>query len=293
MTTDLFDRYAALDPAHSPEAAPDWAALEPVLLAAIDERTKTMSTQTIDKPVTTRPPRRRIALAIAAAFVAVLAIGGALFAASHLSDNDVADIPAPPFTDPVTAARAFHQATGGTDSTVLYAMLADGYTVDNYTGGTSVIGPTVAETEERMRFNRARGITSTLDGCRENSSISATCSGILWDPGWLRPMFDIDFLYLTLTVRINDEGLITSTREEQWFPPPGASVPAEELPDPPLQPSFSLATEFNRWVDEEAGAPVRDWHPFEDPSGQLDISPEDAARLMSDYIEQFMAQREG
>ena len=37
MSTDLFGRYAARDPADAPEAVPDWTAITPVLLAAIDE----------------------------------------------------------------------------------------------------------------------------------------------------------------------------------------------------------------------------------------------------------------
>lgn len=45
MSTDLFDRYAALDPADAPEAVPDWTAITPVLLAAIDEGAEPMQTQ--------------------------------------------------------------------------------------------------------------------------------------------------------------------------------------------------------------------------------------------------------
>ena len=102
MTADLFDRYAALDPADTPDAAPDWASVAPVLLAAI-ERTTGMdtrdttirqetppgATQQIEPPPSPKETeglteekekrRRSGALVGSAAFaVAVIAVGGVI-----------------------------------------------------------------------------------------------------------------------------------------------------------------------------------------------------------------------
>jgi hypothetical protein len=79
MSTDLFDRYATLDPANSPQAAPDWASTAPVLLAAIDERTTQMQTpDALDIP--TEPKTRRNGMLIAAAVFAIVVIAGAVLA---------------------------------------------------------------------------------------------------------------------------------------------------------------------------------------------------------------------
>jgi len=75
MSTDLFDQYAALDPAETPEALPDWTSTSPVLLAEIDERTHPM--QTKQRPSTSTDPKRRWTgvLVAAAAFAVVLIVG--------------------------------------------------------------------------------------------------------------------------------------------------------------------------------------------------------------------------
>ncbi len=79
MSTDLFDRYASLDPANSPQAAPDWASMAPVLLAAIDERTTQMQTHdALDSATTARKGRN--GMLIAAAVFAIVVIAGAVLA---------------------------------------------------------------------------------------------------------------------------------------------------------------------------------------------------------------------
>ena len=78
MSSDLFDQYAALDPAETPEALPDWTSTAPVLLAAIDERIHPMQTQHRPNP-SIEPKRRRTGvLAAAAAFAVVMILGVSL-----------------------------------------------------------------------------------------------------------------------------------------------------------------------------------------------------------------------
>jgi ketosteroid isomerase-like protein len=88
MTTDLFDRYAALDPATTPEAAPDWTSMAPVLLAAVDERTILMQTEPITKATPTPPKRRRRgAIAAVAAFAVIIVAVGAAVVLNRPSDE--------------------------------------------------------------------------------------------------------------------------------------------------------------------------------------------------------------
>lgn len=75
MSSDIFSRYAELDPAKGPEAVPEWKLAGPVLLEALEERTIQMQVRETETPRRTTPrPRFRSALVGAAAFAAVLAI---------------------------------------------------------------------------------------------------------------------------------------------------------------------------------------------------------------------------
>ncbi len=87
MNTDLFDQYATLDPAETPEALPDWTSIAPVLLAKIDERTHPMQTQ--HRPsASTEPKRRWIGfLVAAAAFTVVLIVGVSLVLVGRSGDS--------------------------------------------------------------------------------------------------------------------------------------------------------------------------------------------------------------
>ena len=80
MSTDLFERYASLDPARSPQAAPDWESTAPVPLAAIDERTPQMHTVQDARPTSAAPlpDRRRNGILVAAAVFAIVLLAGAV-----------------------------------------------------------------------------------------------------------------------------------------------------------------------------------------------------------------------
>ncbi len=103
MSTDVFERYAALDPANSPLAAPDWASMAPVSLAAIDERTTLMQTQTRTPksktpkaPAPTPTPRRnRTGLLVAAAVFAVILVTSAVLAVISMQGEPEPAAPAP------------------------------------------------------------------------------------------------------------------------------------------------------------------------------------------------------
>ena len=59
MTTDLFTRYAQLDPASEPDLQPNWDSVGPVLLATIDGGKTTVTQTTETKHHTTGTPARR------------------------------------------------------------------------------------------------------------------------------------------------------------------------------------------------------------------------------------------
>lgn len=75
MTMNVFAELAELDPAIDAEAQPDWAAMAPVLLASLDERTMPMQTQErVDTPHS-EEKRTKGWLIAAAAFVVLLLAG--------------------------------------------------------------------------------------------------------------------------------------------------------------------------------------------------------------------------
>ncbi len=122
MSTDLFDRYASLDPANSPQAAPDWASTAPVPLTAIDERTTQMQTQTQtqteDPPVSTTPPTKsRNGVLVAAAVFAIIVIAGAVLAFVSLRGEPQ---PAAPIPEDVVAQLI--EASNARDADALAAL---------------------------------------------------------------------------------------------------------------------------------------------------------------------------
>ncbi len=111
MSTDLFDQYATLDPAETPEALPDWTSTAPVLLAEIDERTHLM--QTKYRPNTSTEPKRRWTgvLVAAAAFAIVLIVGVSIVLAGRGGDSF--DTVAPVTTTAAVTATAIAPSTVG------------------------------------------------------------------------------------------------------------------------------------------------------------------------------------
>jgi len=104
MSTDLFDRYASLDPANSPQAAPDWASTASVLLVTLDERTTQMpAPDTLDIP--TEPMTGRNGMLIAAALFAIVVIAGAVLAIVSTRGEPQ---PAAPIPEPTHLGVAVH-----------------------------------------------------------------------------------------------------------------------------------------------------------------------------------------
>jgi hypothetical protein len=149
MSTDLFDRYASLDPANSPQAAPDWASTAPVLLAAIDERTTQMQTQaqTQDAVVSaSTPSKSRNGILIAAAVFAIVVIAGAVLAFVSVRGETQ---PAGPIPEDVVAQLI--EASNARDAAAL-ADLYDPEIVHTY-NAFQVTGNTFDDTHRAGRVN--------------------------------------------------------------------------------------------------------------------------------------------
>ncbi len=109
MTTDLFERYASLDPAIAPGIQPAWRSVSAVPLSAVDGREPNMQTQ--QRPPTQPPtPKKqgRTGLLIAAAAFGLVFIMGAV---ALLSNGSASELP-PATTPPTTVATGFSRAVG-------------------------------------------------------------------------------------------------------------------------------------------------------------------------------------
>jgi len=273
MTTDVFTRYAALDPAAEPDAQPDWNAVDAVLLATIDGRATAMTTELEHRK--TQPTRQRTwrsAWVAAVAFAVVILAGIAVLIATTNTDSDVVDIPAPPFDTPTEAAAAWIQALNQGTAEDIHALMADGYI------GFDIIGPTIAETDERIRWDRAVGVSSyLLDSCEETSPTSSTCEIAVTLP--IAGLFTgVEDRVDLITVRLDPNGYISSTSVHEG-PDDGAL--------------YDLEAEFGAWVDANSDLTPFDLNPRANTDGQLEMSPEDAAETFLALIEQFLAQRPG
>lgn len=164
MTTDVFARNAAFDPAAEPGLEPDWQAIDTVLLAAIDGRTSTVSTNLKPHPPASTEGRRwRSAWVAAAAFAIVILAAIAVLLAFDRNPDDVVDVSAPPFDSTRDAVDAWMRLAASGTAEEIHSILAPDYS------GFFLVGPTVAETEERIAFERAIGTRAELGACTENS----------------------------------------------------------------------------------------------------------------------------
>jgi hypothetical protein len=101
MSTGLFDQYATLDPAGTPEALPDWTSTAPVLLAEIDERTHPMQTKHHSAKANDSERRWTGVLVAAAAFAVVMILGVSLSLLNRGGDSP--DVIAPVITTTPTS----------------------------------------------------------------------------------------------------------------------------------------------------------------------------------------------
>jgi len=163
VTVDVFERYAALDPAKSPGIQPEWSAMAPVPLSTLDGREPDMQTQQ-QTPKQPRPPRkRRTGLLVAATAVALVLIVGAVALLNNGSDSNLAPAAAPNTSDALAVSNAYFVAFNAGDVDALMALFVPSATfTDNLAGSL-----TRDRTEMLYASKVAQGTTLTTAGCSE------------------------------------------------------------------------------------------------------------------------------
>jgi hypothetical protein len=176
VTTDLFERYASLDPARAPGTQPAWRPVSAVPLSTVDGREPTMQTQQIPP---TQPPQeenpKRTGLLIAAAAIGLVLIVSAIVLLSNDGASELPPAAAPPTTvaadlasepmptpsEAVAVANSWYGAFNAGDVDALMALFAPDPTVSSNFGGSTTLA------EERLNniWNAAQGTRLQTDGC--------------------------------------------------------------------------------------------------------------------------------
>lgn len=180
MTIDVFEGYAALDPAEAPGLQPAWSTSAPVHLSAAHGREPIMQTQQLT-PTPPRPPKPKHTgwLVAAATFVLILIVGAVVLLSSQ-SDADLSPAEAPATTvaaqstgestltpgEGLNVANAFYVAFNeGAPEDVMALFAPDATFSDSFSGS-------VSSEDEKMLFvwNAAQGTKLTSQGCRVEQS---------------------------------------------------------------------------------------------------------------------------
>lgn len=162
MSSDIFNRYAELDPV-TPEAMPDWKRVAPVLLEALEGRTTQMQVRETETP-RARParPRYKNALAGAAAFAAVLAIAAVGLVLTRNADEVVGD------DGVIAVAERFAQAVSAGE-TELDEYLSPGATYTRI--GTASI------TDDLAGYWSELDTDLVFDSCEQTGERLVSCEG--------------------------------------------------------------------------------------------------------------------
>ncbi|GMQ98425.1 MAG: hypothetical protein BMS9Abin17_0935 [Acidimicrobiia bacterium] len=185
MTIDLFERYAALDPAKSAGIHPEWSAMAPVPLSTLDGREPDMQTQQQTPKQPNKPKPRRTGLLVAAIAAAVVLIVGAVALLNNGSDSNLAPADggsSVSTSDALAVSNAYFVALNAGDVEGVMTLFAPGATFnDNLTGDS-----TFDEAEMKAVWNAAQGTKFTSEGCSakdafQEQAISVSCTAATLD----------------------------------------------------------------------------------------------------------------
>ena len=212
----------------------------------------------------------------AAVFALVLAIGAIIGVASlggediEPGDTTIPEIEnslGPPFETAMDVVRSENLWETGTPEQVFASLSPQNL-------GYGINGPVLAEVAEQQRFANALGIRRvSISNCVENSPQSVSCDTVVVHP-INRMLTGLEELHGTLTVRIDENGLITTYRD---------TPSQQELP-------FDLSAEWAAWARQNM-PPEIEWVPDLDKEGQMAMSPEEAAALFRGGVERFLEER--
>jgi len=195
MTIDLFERYAALDPAKEPDSRPRWSTMTSAALSTENGREPHMQTQ---QQVPTQPespkPKRPGWIVAAAALALILVVGAAvLFSNSSTEDPAPADdatlttaaaeavdaVVEPAFTseEALAVSASYYEAINEGDVEQALALFtSDAVLTDSYTSGNR----TPADEEMQYVWNDAQGMKldsgdCTVDQGETEATLTVTC----------------------------------------------------------------------------------------------------------------------
>jgi len=182
---DVFERYAALDPANSPGVQPGWITMASAPLSTLDGREPDMQAQQQTPTQPNEPRTRRTGLLVAAIAVAVVLIVGSVALLNNGSDSNLAPADGGASistSDALAVSNAYLVAFNAGDAEGVMALFASGATFStNFTGGM-----TFDEFEMLAVWDAAQGTKITSEGCSAKDSFqeqdtSVSCTGATHD----------------------------------------------------------------------------------------------------------------
>ena len=191
--------------------------LEPVaFLTATRERTDNMKTiETETSPKDTKQRRRQPLVAVVAAVV-VVAVG--LVAAIGLRGNDeVANVPAPPFETPEQAVEGYYAALNAGDGEAYFSLFADGASDDALARSRGGAALSNTKINERVEGLHATGDTFVVSSCVEETQLIVTCTVAVDNPfkGLTQGVREWEFSVL---LTVDETGLIQEIGESNFQP---------------------------------------------------------------------------
>jgi len=190
--------------------------LEPAaFLTATRERTVNMKTIEPESSPKNKNQRRWQPLVAVAAAV-VIAIGLVAAIALQGNDDDVADVPAPPFETPEQATDAYYAALNAGDGEAYFSLFADGASDDALarTRGAALSNEKITARVEGMQ---ASGDTFVVGNCVEETELQVKCTVAVDNPirGLTDGVRDWEF---SVVLTIDDAGLIQAIAESNFEP---------------------------------------------------------------------------
>jgi hypothetical protein len=191
--------------------------LEPAaFLTATRERTIDMKTiETESSPSETKQRRWQPLVAVAAAVV----IGIGLVAAIALqgNDDDVANVPAPPFDTPRQAVDAYYEALNAGDGEAYFSLFADGASDDALANPQGGVALSDAKINARVEGMRASGDSFVVSNCVEETDLRVKCTIAVDNP--IRGLTDgVREWEFSAVLTIDEAGLIEEVGESDFEP---------------------------------------------------------------------------
>jgi hypothetical protein len=191
--------------------------LEPAaFLTATRERTVNMKTIEPESSPKNKNQRRWQPLVAVAAAV-VIAIGLVTAIALQRNDDDVANVPAPPFETPEQATDAYYAALNAGDGEAYFSLFADGGSDNALANPRGGVALSDAKVNARVEGMSASGDSFVVGNCVEETELQVKCTVAVDNP--IRGMTDgVREWEFSVVLTIDDAGLIQAIDESNFEP---------------------------------------------------------------------------